>query len=174
MKLATLPQSVTPIRARDGLQIRPLTVDELPLCAPFGVAFMTEKQVPGTFSLEIFTKNWTMFLTQYPAIILGLWRGDRLIGGLGGMISPDLNTGEQIAIEFFWYVDADARHGTWPLRLLTRFRHWGAEHGAARLRMIHLLDLNESPSTVKLARVYAKLGLRPIEVGYDAPIQKGG
>ena len=167
MKLAPLVPQV------EAMVIRPLTVQDLPLCETFGRAFMAEKQVPGTFSLHTFTRNWTVFLTQYPSIILGLWQGDRLIGGLGGMVAPDLNTGEPIATEFFWYVTPEARHGTWPLRLLTQFRKWGAAQGAVRIRMIHLLEPDECPSTVKLARVYAKLGFQPLEVAYDAPIEKG-
>lgn len=161
------------IKVDEGVAIRRLTVEEIPLCEPFGRAFIAEKHVPGTFSLETFTRNWEFFLTRYPAVLLGLWSGERLIGGIGGMIAPDLNTGDRIAQEFFWYVTPEARHGTWPLRLLKQFREWGKEQGATRFRMVHLLGPDESPSTVKLARVYAKLGMRPIEVSYDAPMEKG-
>lgn len=153
-----------------GTHIRPLTLDELPLCLPFGEAFMTEKQIPGVFNPEVFLKNWTAYLTQYPAVILGLWRGRSLVGGIGGIVFPDLNTGEKIAIEFFWYVGKDDRGSSWSARLPLKFKHWARTQGATRLRMIHLLEPNETPSSVKLADFYASLGLRPIEVAFDGPI----
>ena len=156
--------------ATETMQIRALTVQELPKCLPLGAAFMAEKQVPGTFSGDVFVKNWTSFLTQFPAVIFGLWKDTELIGGIGGMVFPDLNTGVPAAIEFFWYVGTEHRNTIWSVKLVLRFRKWGRDRGAQRFRMIHLLEPGEDPSTVKLAGFYQKLGLRPIEVSYDGPI----
>lgn len=150
--------------------IRPVMLEDLPKCLPFGQAFMTEKQVPGRFSPETFLKAWTSFLASGQGIIYGLWNGEDLAGGLGGFVYPDLNTGETCAIEAFWYVGKDDRGTTWPVRLVHAFRKWGKKHGATRFRMIHLLMEGEDPSTVKLAGYYQKIGLRPIEVVYDGTI----
>lgn len=150
--------------------IRPLQIEELPLCAPFGKAFHLEKGIHGDFAIDVFVKNWTVFLQSYPAIIYGLWDGDRLVGGLGGMVTPDLTTGTLSAVEFFWYVDPAYRTGTWPFRLVKAFRKWGKHQGATRLRMVHMLLEGEDPSQVRLAHVYQQLGLRAIEVNYDGPI----
>ena len=157
--------------ATKSLAIRPLTLDELPLCVPFGKAFVREKHVPGEFSPETFIKNWTMFLSAYPAVIFGLWEDMALVGGIGGMIFPDLNTGTPCAIEFFWYVDPAHRNTLGAARLPLTFKKWGKRHGAERFRMIHLLDEGEDPSTVKLSKFYTKtLKLRPMEVCFDGPI----
>lgn len=153
--------------------IRALTVKELPKCEVFGQQFMAEKAIPGTFNLEQFVKNWTVFLTQYKAVIFGLFEGETLVGGIGGMISPDLNTGEECATEFFWYVRPEDRGGTWPVRLVMRFKQWAIDRGARRWRMIHMLLPEEDPGTVKLAGFYEKLGLRPMEVCFDAPLKEG-
>ncbi len=150
------------------MEIRELTLEELPLCKPFGIAFHKEKDVPGEYSHETFMKNWTMFLTSKLGTIFGLWRDKELVGGLGCMTVPDITTGELIAYEFFWYVDPSERHGTWSIRLVKRFKQWAKERGAIRYRMVHMLMKDETPSTVKLARVYESLGLRPVEVAYDA------
>lgn len=147
--------------------IRALTVKELPLCLPFGEAFIDEKHLPGPFNADVFLRNWTTFLTSYPSVIFGLWKDEELIGGLGGMIFPDLNTGQSIGIEFFWYVGKEYRGSIGSARLVLRFKKWAKERGAVRWRMIHLLDPDETASSVKLAGFYEGVGLKPIEVGYD-------
>jgi hypothetical protein len=147
-----------------------MTVKELPLCLPFGEAFMQEKHIPGVFNPDVFLKNWTTFLTSYPAAIFGLWKDEQLIGGIGGMIHPDLNTGQRIAVEFFWYVGHEHRHTIGSIKLVRRWKRWAKENGAVRWRMIHLLDVDETASSVKLASFYEKQGLRPIEVGFDGPL----
>lgn len=150
--------------------IRILTPGEFPLCLPYGERFHQEMDVPGLFSPETFLTKWGQFYTLDLGAIFGLWRGDELIGGLGGVAVPDLTTGQLIASELFWYVREDSRYGTWPIRLVKTFQHWGRDRGAVRFRMVHLLRHDEDPSTVKLASVYRHLGLRPIEVAYDGPI----
>lgn len=162
-------------RSQPGLwwivKIRALGLNELPLCLPFGEAFTVEKQLPDKFDPDVFLKTWTGYLTQYPAVIFGLWDGARLVGGIGGMVFPDSNTGVKAAIEFFWYVDPVYRNTLGAARLPLRFKAWGKQHDAKRLRMIHLLMPGETPSTVKLAGFYGSLGMRPIEVAFDGPIE---
>lgn len=145
-------------------------LEDLLLCEDFGIAFHAEKAVPGVFSLQVFLKTWSTLLTAGIGTILGLWNGTTLVGGIGGIISADLTTGELAVSELFWYVDPAHRKGSWPIRLIHELRQWGAQHGATRLRMVHMLLPNESASTVRLAHVYRHLGLRPIEVAYDGPI----
>lgn len=152
------------------MTIRPLTIEELPLCVPYGEQFHREKHVPGDFHPEIFVKNWTLFLNSGLGAIFGLWKDEELIGGLGCYLSPDITTGELVANEFFWFVRDEDRKGSWPLRLVYAYKDWGKAHGAVRWRMVHLLMANETPSTVKLSHFYRRLGLRPIEVGFDAEL----
>ena len=153
-----------------SLTIAHLLVADLPLCESFGRAFHSEKEIPGEFDPGTFERNWTQFIESGIGTILGLWRDEVLIGGIGGIVVADLTSGEMTVNELFWYVQPDARHGTWPLRLIKELRSWGKSHGATRLRMVHILMPNESASTVKLAHVYRQLGLRPIEVAYDGEI----
>lgn len=152
------------------LTIRLLTPEEFSLCLPYGERFHREMDVPGVFSPETFLTKWGQFHSLGLGVIFGLWRGEELIGGLGGVTIPDLTTGQLVTSELFWYIQEASRHGTWPIRLLKTFRQWGKSQGAVRFRMVHLLRQDEDPSTVKLASVYRHLGLRPIEVAYDGPI----
>ncbi len=156
---------------KPALVTRPLTVEELPLCLPFGKAFMEEKKIAGEFSPETFLKNWTLFLSAYPSVIFGLWEETRLVGGIGGMIHPDLNSGMLYAVEFFWYVDPGYRKTLGAARLPLTVKKWGKRQGAQRWKMIHLLQRGEDPSTIKLAGFYRDtLGMDANEVVFDGEL----
>lgn len=159
------------VPVRPPLAIRPLTIEELPRCAPFGEAFHAEKQVPGAFSIDAFVKNWTVFLTQYKAVLLGLWDGEKLVGGLGGMVVPDLTTAVPTATEFLLFIDPAYRTGSGFIRLVDQFRAFGKANGAVRLRMELLLADGEDPFAPRLGTVYRRRWkLRPVEVGYDGEL----
>lgn len=152
------------------MHIRPLTVDDLPRCYEYGRLFHAERHVTGTFSEEVFLKNWTLFLQSPIAVLFGLWRDDELVGGIGGICVADLTSGDMAANELFWYVHPSARGGSWPLRLVARFREWGKELGAVRLRMVHMLVEGDDPMAGKLPKFYERLGLRACDVAFDGPI----
>lgn len=155
------------IAVETTLTVRALTVEELPLCVPLGQAFHQEWQQDGTFAPESFLRHWRYFLAAFPCAILGLWQGEALIGGISVMLAPDINTGRAMANEFFLYVDPAHRHGTGLLRLLRSFKAWGRERGAVKWRLEHLLGPDETPHDIQLARVYQKLGYKPVNVGFE-------
>lgn len=150
----------------EAATIRPLTVEELPLCEQFALEFHEETQLPGRFSLSVFLANWTRFLSGYPAVLLSLWHGEALVGGLGAMVVPDLSDGRLTATELFWYVTKDARKGRDAWKLVEAFEAWGAEKQVEEYRLVHLLLPGEDPATVRLAPIYKRKGYRPLEVGY--------
>lgn len=152
------------------LLIRPLYIEEIYLCVPYGYQFHKEKQVPGEFNPEVFMKNWEQFILSGIGCIVGLWKDGVLIGGLGGVVMPDITTGQIVANEFFWFVQEGDRKGSWPIRLANAYFIWAKEKGAVRRRMVHILMPNENPSTVRLAHVYRKWNMRPIEVVYDGEL----
>lgn len=157
------------------MDIRALDVNELWLCSQFGEDFHNEKLLADDFSFEAFHQHWTAFYQQEIGVILGLFDDkDQLIGGIGGMVGPDLTSGKIKLYELFWYVDRDKRHSTgrWPLRLVYRLRAWGKSKGATGFRMIHLLLPGETPSSVALADIYIKvLHMQPREVCFEGPIE---
>ena len=148
--------------------IRPLTLDELPLCEPFACAFHEELALPGVFSMASFLQNWTFFLTTpgYESVIFGLFADKQLIGGLGALMAPDLNTGDLEANEFFWFVAKEYRQGAGALRLVKAFEDWGDAHDARGFRMVHLLSgLNAE----RFPKIYEHMKYRPIEVAHRKP-----
>lgn len=144
--------------------IRLLRVEELPLCEPFARAFHEELSLPGVFSMEAFTKTWSFLLTcpTLSAVILGLWDGETLIGGLGAMMADDLNTGAPTANELFWFVDAAHRKGPGAFKLVREFESWGDAHDARDFRLVHML----SKDGLRFEKIYERMGYRPIEVAH--------
>lgn len=149
-----------------AVTIRPLTVEELPLCERFAREFHEEKQLAGRLDMAVFLRNWTCFLTDHPAVLLSLWHEDRLVGGLGAMVVPDLSDGRLTASELFWYVTKGARKGLDAWKLVDAFESWGDLHGVEEYRLSHLLLPGEDPATVRLAPIYRRKQYRALDVGY--------
>lgn len=177
----TTMEMVESVKQARILSVRPLTLKELRLCEPYGQAFFSEKGLPGEFSIAAFVKKWTAYITQYNGILLGLWDGEQLVGGLGGMVAPDINTDELSAIEFLLFIDPRYRGGDGWVRLVERFWQFGQAKGATRKRLATMLLPDEDPFFRKsregrsmaraLDRIYRKRwGLRPVEIGYDGPM----
>jgi len=167
MGVASVMRTLTPI-AYMPITIRPLTVDELPLCVAGAEGFHREFDLPGTVIPAVFVANWTTFFTTCRSTIFSAWRGDDLIGGLGAIVSPDFHDGRLVATEMFWYVRPEARGGMAAVRLLKRFIEWGDTY-AEETRLVHMLGGHDE----SLDRLYRKLGYRPLEVAYVRPSRKG-
>lgn len=150
-----------------ALTIRPLTVEELPLCVPFGQAFFEEFHLRGTFNPTHFLKTWEIFVEQLGASVLGLYRDETLIGGLGALISPDPFTGDRVATELFWYIGPQHRTGTGALRLLRAFEDWGHSRRVDELRIAHFMMKNNE----QLQRLYESRGYILLEQGYQKRLQ---
>jgi hypothetical protein len=149
--------------------IRPLALDELPLCVPFAQAFHQELQLAGKMIPEVFVRNWEKFLTTIPSVILSLWKDDQLIGGLGAIIVEDLNDGRLCASEMFLFMNHEHRGGTGLLRLLRAYKRWAFEQGAVEARITHM---NHPPTNEALDRLYRHLGGRLIEQYYSIPLRE--
>lgn len=149
------------------LTVRPMRVEEVPLCVPFGHAFYEEMQLTDTFSPESFIEAWTTLLCVTDAVILGLWHDDRLVGGFGAAITQNINSGVRLGNEYFLYVSLDYRHGSGALRLIRAFQAWARTQNARRCRMVISED---DPHAAQFARLYARLGGRRCESTWEFPV----
>lgn len=147
--------------------VRPLTIAELSICVPFGEAFFAELELPGRFDAEHFTKTFAQFLTTLPSVIFGVWADGTPVGGLAGMIAPDLFDGRLTAQELFWYVAPAHRDGTGAVRLWRAFKSWSREQGATEIRMIHMVGAQADA----LNRLYERLGGTLLESCYRIPLE---
>lgn len=157
------------------MYIRELHQDELWWCIRFGHAFHEEKSViTDDFDPDAFMKNWRLFYQTNIGIVFGLFEDNHnLIGGIGGVVADDLTSGKMKASELFWYVDREKRHcsGRWPLRLVSRFREWGKEKLAGKLRMVRLFGPKEDIDDARLDPIYTDiLKLYPVEIGFEGDI----
>lgn len=154
------------VASTDALTIAPLPIEKLKACIPFAQRFHAEMKLPGKLLETVWLKNWTTFLSSYNAEIHALYKGEELIGGLGGMIVPDLLDGRLCAHEMFWFMHPDHRVGTGAIRLLKHFEQWAQRHDASEVRMVHLVGNHDE----QLKRIYEKMGYRCLEMCYRKPL----
>lgn len=127
-------------------------------------AFFTESGSSGTLNFGSFVTLWNKMMVDGVAVMFGQWRGDRLIGVLGGVLAPNLFTGGVLASELFWYVLPEHRNqGT---RLLFAFVNWAKTVRVDQLLMGHLhFAVSERVSTT-----YSRLGFKKLETMYSMEI----
>lgn len=85
-----------------------------------------------------------------------------VIGMLGAAIQVHPLSGERIASEIVWWVDADARGGRAAIRLLARFEQWAAMHEATLSQMVAPDERTE--------RFYLKLGFTKVETLFQRKV----
>lgn len=112
------------------------------------------------FDIQRFRAAWTALLASGAGVIFLLESGGEIAGTLGGVAYPDINSGELIAVEFFWFTRPGHRGG--GVKLYRAFEAWARERGCRQIRMVHLMDSQPE----QLARVYRRWGFEPVEVHY--------
>lgn len=140
--------------------IRHLTVEELPLCFPIARAFWKEGALPGSFREDVFVKTWSYVIWSEIGTILGMFSGGKLTGVLGAFKTPDINDGELVSNEAFWFVSPE--HRGEGVLLLDAYERWSVDSGCSRAGMIHLLNLHPKG----LSRLYEWRGYKATEVHY--------
>lgn len=148
--------------------IVPLRAHELHLCVPFGHEFHSELNLPGEFIPDCFVNTWLGFLSSFPSVILGMWKEGALVGGIGGIVAPDLYDGRLYAQELFWFVGKAYRHGSGAIRLIKEFEQWALSKRAVEVRM----SAFAGPESDHIRAVYEKLGYAKLEVGYYKVLPK--
>lgn len=146
------------------MEIRPLTIGELPLCLPFGQEFHDELKLPGAFVDSNFMTTWMTFYTQCQATVIGLWKDGCLVGGLGVLLAPDLNDGRLCGTEIFMFIGKEHRRGSGFLRLLRAYKQWVIDKGGVEIRLTHFLT--DEIRDAHFDDLYKSLGFRPFERTY--------
>lgn len=152
------------------MDIRHLTIGELPLCLPYGEQFHAELKLPGKFVDSTFMTTWMTFYTQFPATVIGLWKDGQLVGGIGALIAPDLNDGRLCANELFIFIPVEHRAGSGLLRLLRAYKAWAVEKGAEEIRLTHFLTTPERDE--QFDRLYRAIGCRQFERTYVCDLKE--
>lgn len=140
--------------------IRQLTADEVPLTLEGAHEFYTASKMPGVFNDDVYIKTWSSIIASNRGTILIDVEGDKIIGAIAGVLSPNMFTGDMMAIECFWFVFPEHRgHG---IRLLKAYEYWAASRDVKLVCMVHLKGLQ--PESLKA--LYERMGYHEIETNY--------
>jgi len=148
-----------------GGKIRAATIDDLPLMQSTAEAFYASSKYLRGFDISRFCRTWEALISSGMGVIYILETDGRIVGALGGMKYQDLYNGEQIAIEFFWFIEP--RYRGQGLGLYYQFEDWAKAQSCSQIRMAHLCDL--MPEQIKF--LYGELGFEAIEIHYAKELQ---
>ena len=142
------------------MNVREVYFDEIPDIVAKGKAF-EEASRNVKVDVEHTTRTFQNMVKNGTAVMLALFddEGKRL-GGLAYIKSPDLYSGELMAIELYWFVHPGNR-GSGKL-LLDAFEESAKKNGCVKAAMIHMVD--SFPETLKT--LYEKRGYKLIELHY--------
>lgn len=146
--------------------ILPVLVEEIDaIPSTLGDSFYKECDLPGGFIPEVFIHNWKMIMNNKMGAMWKLVIDEKPVGFLGALLTPDINNGDMIATELFWYVDPKNRTTLGSIRLLDAFEHWAREMDVKRIIMAHLIG-QPNQSGERIGKFYEKRGFKSVEVHY--------
>ena len=142
------------------MKVRRIMPSGLGKLLPMAESFWLEGKMPGIFNPVSFVSSWLTVLDSGMGVIWVLEDENKVIGTLGCGIYRDLNTGDLVASEFFWYVLPD--HRGRGILLLREFEKWAKNIGAKRVIMVHLTKCMPE----RVGEIYKKMGYEMLETHY--------
>lgn len=156
--MSTQPQQTQAAPAKTV--IREATFDDIESVVELGRDFIAGSQYAGFVKPdgEAMFHTVRSLVEHHVVFVLEVMNGP-VVGILGMMVYPHAVTGEQCAVECFWWVDPTFRgHG---LSMLKRAEQWATDKGAAFIQMV------QPDSEARLGKVYERLGYRVTEHQYQ-------
>lgn len=145
------------------MTIHPLTLDNVVnLKSILGETFFKECELPGKFNVEVWHANWIKIMQANFGAIWVLEHNNEYVGALGGILSPDVSTGDIVATEAFWFVLPKYRGGALGIRLMFHFEKWALAMGAKRI----LMSMVECSIPERLNAFFIKRGYKRAEVAF--------
>lgn len=142
-----------------------LDANSFPAWAPdiavLGTNFFREAQLPGVFAPGHFVTTFHSLLNAGVAGVIIAVDDDKVVGAIGGVVTQQPFTGQRVAIEQFWFVDADHRRSGVGHELLAAYERWAVASDVEAIVMVHLL-----PGHDRLRKLYESRGYRPLETSY--------
>lgn len=141
--------------------IRIATNEELDVIAQLGPKFWSESNLPGGFKPDVFVDNWKKIIARdQGCIIFNQDDGGGINGAIGLLVYQDINDGELVMQEAFWFVSPESRG--FGIRLLKKAEEIAKMINVKRFVMTHLLNNYAD----QLARLYPRLGFKALEINY--------
>lgn len=144
--------------------IEQLTVKTIadPELLELGSTFFKEFHLPGRFIPDTFIKTWTKLLDLKMGAAWSYRLEGHLVGGIGGIIFPDPNDGQLVAMETFWFTHPSHRSGMASIKLYNTFEKWAIEMQARRIVMASL----HNDYMMTLRNLYMRMGFKPLDITY--------
>ena len=89
--------------------IYPANIDDLARLAPLAAQFYAASMFLRQFDMERFQSLWKGLLELGNGVIYVLESNGEIQGVIGGVMHPEIYSGELLCQEFFWYVDEKHR-----------------------------------------------------------------
>lgn len=141
--------------------IRIATNEELYGIAQLGPKFWSESNLPGDFKPDVFVENWKKIIARDQGCIL-FNQDDKgeINGAIGLLVYQDINDGELVMQEAFWFVSPESRG--FGIRLLKKAEEIAKMINVKRFVMTHLLNNYAD----QLSRLYPRMGFKALEINY--------
>ena len=140
--------------------IEKLDIEDLGQLATIADNFYSSSEFLNDFDMETFKASWSTLLNSDMGVIFVSRKNGEITGTLGGCKYPDVNSGELIATEFFWFVNPESRGE--GLKLLKTFEKWAHDEDCKKVIMVHLSD--SMPDKIK--HIYERFGYKAAETHY--------
>lgn len=152
-----------------GTEMRALTIDELPQLQALAPEFLQEFHGWRTrIEPEHLLNNLQRLYTASWGVAFGVWREGVVVGGIVGMVAPDVFDAELTVCEIAWFLRPADRSGRIGLQLLMKLERWGLENGATRSTFRKILHPEEPVEVPD----YRALGYRPRFIEFGKVLQK--
>jgi len=156
------PSESVPNFLQTSIRIREARFEDipgaLPLAEEFFLSTVISKYIP--FKATSTAVTLKRMIEGDGAVIFIAEKGDRVIGGIGGVLSlSPWNFDVVVSQEMFWFITAEHRGGTTALRLLRAYQQWAKEKGAE----VDALAVMKSLNYEGVTKAYQHLGYECLE-----------
>lgn len=147
----------TGVLAVPSLRYRPVPEVQWPEAFGYGAMFFEERKLPGTYDPVRSREIWRRVSVDTKSILLGAYRGEVLVGGIGVVVLMEEHSDHVYASEAFFFVAPHCRRGRLALHLLDAAEAWVRWQGVKdfRIAAFHAADFES------MAKMYGRKGYAP-------------
>lgn len=118
--------------------------------------FHSEAKLPSRFIPDVWESSWSGVVGSGAAAVLIDEDEGEISGTIGFFVYKDMNDGDLVAVEAFWFVKKFSRGA--GLKLLKTAERHLRMMGCKRIHMVHLAGLNS-----RLGGIYKRFGYTDLE-----------
>lgn len=121
--------------------------------------FSYEAKLPGRFNADNFISTIVSLFDSGNLFCFAISEGGEFNGAIGGIVHPDLTSGDKVAMEVFWFMKPEVRSGRDALRLFDSYEQEAKARGCRRVMMVTICGLNDD----RISELYKRRGYTEFE-----------